>query len=122
MLYVGTNSLCDRCKIVKDESVFSMLRSERDRCLRVIERVSAELEKLPRGSLSRRKVKSGGKEYDYPCLRYRDGAQVKLEHVSPQQVDTLKLLLEKRNKLREDLKSNKRRIKTIDLILHRAGC
>jgi len=35
----------------RDESVFRMLESERDRCARVIEKISAEMEKLPRGSL-----------------------------------------------------------------------
>ena len=104
-------------KISKDNSVFNMLRSERDRCARVVDKINAALEKLPRGSLGHRKVKSGNKEYIYPCLKYRDGSQVKLEHVSPQQVEDLKLQLQKRDKLRNDLKANKKRIKTLDQIL-----
>jgi len=104
-------------KTTKDSSVFSMLRSERDRCARVVDKINDELEKLPRGSLGHRKVKSSGKEYVYPCLKYRDGDQVKLEHVSPQQVEDLKLQLQKRDKLRDDLKVNKKRIKTLDQIL-----
>ena len=104
-------------KVSKDSSLFSMLRSERDRCIRVVEKIAAELEKLPRGSLGHRKVKSGEKEYIYPCLKYREGSQVKLEHVSPQQVESVKLLIQKRNKLKEDLKVNKKRIKALDQIL-----
>ncbi|HBG07169.1 MAG: hypothetical protein A2075_13115 [Geobacteraceae bacterium GWC2_58_44] len=57
----------------RDESVFRILESERDRCARVIEKIAAEMEKLPRGCLGQGKVKSGGKEYVYPCLKYREG-------------------------------------------------
>lgn len=36
----------------KDESVFRMLESERNRCARVVEKICGELEKLPKGSLA----------------------------------------------------------------------
>lgn len=80
----------------KDDSVFRMLESERDRCKRVIDKILAELEKLPRGSLGRRKVKSGGKEYVYPCLKYRDGAKVKFEHISAERAEELRPVLERK--------------------------
>ncbi len=47
---------------IKDESVFRMLQSERDRCALVIEKINSELNKLPKGSLGQRKVKSNGKK------------------------------------------------------------
>ena len=103
----------------KDESIFRMLQSERERCLLVAEKVVRELEKLPKGSIGTRKVKTGVKEYCYPCLRFRKGAQVLYEHLSGEKASELKPLLEKRKKLESDLKANKKRIATIDSIIHK---
>ena len=44
----------------KDESVFRMLQSERERCILVAEKVVRELEKLPKGSLAVNSGASGG--------------------------------------------------------------
>lgn len=101
----------------KDESIFRMLESERDRCARVIEKIAAEMGKLPRGSLGQRKVKSGGKEYVYPCLKYREGAHVKFEHISAQLAEELRPALERKKKLQNDLKSSQKRMGTINIIL-----
>jgi hypothetical protein len=101
----------------KDESIFKMLLSERDRCTLVIEKINRELEKLPKGSLGQRKVKSNGKEYVYPCLKYRDVSGVKFEHLSVEKAEKLKPMLEKRKKLTEDLKANKKRVATLNAIL-----
>jgi hypothetical protein len=100
-----------------DESVYNMLRAERDRCALVIEKITRELEKLPKGSLGQRRVKSHGKEYVYPCLRYRDGLTVKFEHLAPEQAEELKPAIERRKKLQADLRANKKRIATLDAIL-----
>lgn len=100
-----------------DESVYNMLRAERDRCALVIEKITRELEKLPKGSLGQRKVKSHGREYVYPCLRYRDGSTVKFEHLAPEQAEELKPAIERRKKLQADLRANKKRIATLDAIL-----
>ena len=102
---------------VKDESVFRMLQSERDRCALVIEKINSKLDKLPRGSLGQRKVKSHGREYIYPCLRYRDGAGVKFKHLAPEKAEELKPALERRKKLQADLKANKKRVVTLNAIL-----
>ncbi len=101
----------------KDESVFRMLQSERDRCALVIEKINSELEKLPKGSIGQRKVKSHGKEYIYPCLRYRDGVEVKFEHLAPEKAEELKPALERRKKLQADLKANKKRVATLNAML-----
>jgi hypothetical protein len=101
----------------KDNSVFNMLQSERDRCVLIIEKISIELEKLPKGSLGHRKVKSNGKEYTYPCLRYRNGSVVKFEHLAPEKVEGLKLVLERRRKLLVDLKANRKRVATLNAII-----
>jgi len=101
----------------KDESVFRLLISERDRCQSVVERINNALDRLPKGSLSQRKVKSGGKEYCYPCLRYRSGSRVLFEHLSPEKAEALLPLLEKRKKLESDMKANKLRIATINSLL-----
>lgn len=103
----------------KDESVFRMLQSERSRCALVIEKICRELDKLPKGSLGQRKVKIRGKEYIYPCLRYRDKSGVKFEHLSPEQAEGLKTALDKRNKLREDLKATRKRLATLDNLLRK---
>lgn len=101
----------------KDSSVFRMLQSERDRCALVIEKISSELEKLPKGSIGQRKVKSHGKEYIYPCLRYREGAAVKYEHLAPEKAEELRPALERRKKLQADLRANKKRVATLNAIL-----
>jgi len=106
-----------RKKEKKDESVFRMLQSERDRCALVIDKINSELEKLPKGSFGQRKVKSHGKEYIYPCLRYRDGSEVKFKHLSPERAEELKPALERRKKLLADLRANKKRIATLNAIL-----
>ncbi len=101
----------------KDASVFRMLQSERDRCSLVIEKIGRELEMLPKGSLGQRKVKSHGKEYVYPCLRYRNDSGVKFEHLSLEKAAEMKPALEKRKKLLNDLKANKKRLLTLNAIL-----
>ena len=101
----------------KDDSVFMMLQSERDRCTLVIEKISCELDKLPKGSLGQRKVKSHGKEYIYPCLRYRNGSEVKFEHLAPEKAEELRPALERRKKLQADLRANKKRVATLNAIL-----
>jgi len=102
---------------IKDDSVFRMLQSERDRCALVIEKISIEINRLPKGSLGQRKVKSHGKEYIYPCLRYRDGSEVKFEHLAPEKAAELKPALERRKKLQADLKANKIRVATLNSLL-----
>ena len=101
----------------KDESVFRMLQAERDRCALVMEKISNELDKLPKGSLGQRKVKSHGKEYIYPCLRSRVGLEVKFMHLAPEKAEELKPALERRKKLQADLKANKKRVVTLNAIL-----
>jgi len=100
-----------------DESVFRMLQSERDRCALVAEKISRELDKLPKGSLGERKVRSHGKDYVYPCLRYRGESGVVFEHLSPAKAEEIKPALEKRKKLQADLKANRKRIATLNAIL-----
>lgn len=101
----------------KDPSVFNMLKSERDRCVDLAERLRREIGEIPKGSLGQRKVKSHGKEYVYPCLRYRNGAKVTYEHLSHQRAEELRPLVERRKKLEKSLKANNKRIATIDALL-----
>jgi hypothetical protein len=101
----------------KDQSVFNMLKSERNRCVELADRLRREIDILPKGSLGERKVKSNGREYVYPCLRYRDGNKVVYEHLSRNKAEELKLGLERRKKLESSLKANRKRIATIDAIL-----
>jgi len=101
----------------KDQSVFNMLRSERNRCVDLAERLRHEIDKLPKGSLGERKVKSNDKEYVYPCLRYRVGDKVVYEHLSRKKAEELKPVIERRKKLESNLKANKNRIATINAIL-----
>lgn len=101
----------------KDPSVFNMLKSERDRCVDLAERLRQEIDQLPKGSLGQRKVKSHGKEYVYPCLRYRDGDKVAYKHLSQQRAEELRPALERRKRLEKSLKANKKRIATIDAML-----
>ncbi len=119
MFDVGTNTGVFMPARKKDDSVFKMLQAEQERCVRVVEKIRGEIEKLPKGSLGQRKVKSADKEYIYPCLRYRKGSSVLFEHLSAEKAEELKPLLEKRKKLASDLKVNKRRIVTLNSILQK---
>ncbi|MGK2907533.1 MAG: hypothetical protein ACSLFH_14490 [Desulfuromonadales bacterium] len=101
----------------KDQSVLNMLKSERSRCENMAERLCAELGNLPKGSLGERKVKNGKKVYAYPCLRYRDGEKVVFKHLSREQAEECKPLIERRKKLEAILRANKKRIATIDTIV-----
>lgn len=101
----------------KDQSIFNMLNSERNRCDVVVERLQREIDKLPKGSLGERRVKSHGKVYVYPCLRYREGKKVAFKHLAPENAEAIKLELERRKKLEADLRANKKRIATLDAIL-----
>lgn len=101
----------------KDQSVFNMLKSERNRCVELAESLRREIDRLPKGSLGERKVKSGAKGYIYPCLRYRDGKKVVYKHLSRQRAEELKPVLARRKKLESSLKANNKRIATIDSIL-----
>ena len=62
-------------------------------------------------------MKSHGREYIYPCLRYREGAAVKYVHLAPEKAEELKPALERRKKLQADLRTNKKRVATLDAIL-----
>lgn len=104
----------------KDQSVFNMLSSERNRCDAVAGRLRREIDKLPKGSLGERKVKSHGKVYVYPCLRYREGKKVVFKHLSSEKAAVIKPELERRKKLEADLKANKKRIATLEAILGKA--
>jgi hypothetical protein len=53
----------------------------------------------------------------YPCLRYREGSEVKFEHLAPEKAEELKPALERRKKLQADLKANKKRVATLNTIL-----
>lgn len=101
----------------KDQSVFNMLSSERSRCAELADRLRSEIGKLPKGSLGQRKVKRAGKDYVYPCLRYRDGEKVVYKHLSRDRAEELKPVLERRKKLESSLKANKKRIATLDAML-----
>lgn len=101
----------------KDQSVLNMLKSERSRCLEMMARLHEEIGRLPKGSLGKRRVKSGSKVYEYPCRRYREKDKVRFEHLSKQQAEELKPKIERRKKLEASLKANKKRVATIDAII-----
>ena len=101
----------------KDPSIFNMLKSERSRCVELVNQLRRERDKLPKGSLGERKVKSGKKVYVYPCLRYREGQKVTFEHLSRERAEELKPILERRKKLEASMKANKKRISTLDALL-----
>jgi hypothetical protein len=101
----------------KDQSVFNMLKSERSRCVEMAARLGEEIERLPKGSLGKRRVKSSDKVYEYSCRRYREKDKVKFEHLSEKQAEELKPKIERRKKLEASLKANKKRIATIDAIV-----
>lgn len=100
-----------------DDSVFQMLDSERARCEAVLERLERELATLPKGSLCQRRVVSNGKVYLYPCLKYRDGSEVKLVHVTREKVDEVQAQVERKKRLQMVVKETKLRLATLRRLL-----
>jgi len=100
-----------------DNSVYQMLESERIRCQSVLEKIDKELESLPRGSLCQRRVVSNGKVYVYPCLKYRDNAEVRIIHLTREKADELQGQLERKKRLKEIVKETKVRLATLRMII-----
>ncbi|QWV98961.1 hypothetical protein KP003_06850 [Geomonas nitrogeniifigens] len=102
-----------------DDSVYQMLDSERARCEAVLERIDRELSNLPKGSLCQRRVVSNGKVYLYPCLKYRDGSEVKLLHVSREKAEEVQAQVERKKRLKQAAKETKVRLATLRTLLAR---
>lgn len=100
-----------------DESVYRMLRSECDRCVSVVEKVSKEIDALPKGYLSTKKVKAKEKEYLYTCVKQRVGNKVVTTHVKPNEVPQIEQDMKRKKILTETLRANLDRINTIKKIL-----
>ncbi len=103
----------------RDESVYSILRDEMERCREIVHRIERELECLPKGSIMERKVKYGNKVYRYPCLKHREGEKVICEHISASRLETVQEAIEKRRRFESDRKANLKRIATIVRLLGR---
>lgn len=102
-----------------DDSVFQMLDSERARCESVLERIEREIATLPRGSFSLRRVVSNGKIYLYPCLKYREGSEVKLVHIAREKADEVQAQVERKKRLKRTAKETKVRLATLRGLLAR---
>lgn len=98
---------------VPENPVVSMLKDERSRSERMLNAFEAEIEKLPKGSLQ--KKKRGNKEYFY--LSYRsEGGKVVSEYVRMEDVERCRSEI----KRREHLKNNVKTIRYGIFVLDRA--
>lgn len=101
----------------RDDNVFGMLESEHARCVRLSEALQDEIDKLPKGSIGIRKVKSGGREYEYQCLKYREGGKILFKHVSAGEVERLQMQVNRRVSLQKDLRAYKKRVRTLENLI-----
>lgn len=77
-----------------------ILEEEYARSVKLLERMNAEFELLPKGSIRVRRLK--GHEYYY--LNYRDGDKVKSEYVPAAKVNELRLKVERRRAFADAIK------------------
>jgi len=101
----------------RDDNVFGMLESERARCVRLSEALQNEIDKLPKGSIGIRRVKSGGREYEYQCLKFREGEKVVFKHVTANEIECLQVQVNRRVSLQKDLRAYKKRVRTLENLI-----
>ena len=80
--------------------LLGVLNEEYERSCRIIDSLKAEIDSLPRGYISRKKI--NGKEYCY--IQYREGGKVKSRYIRPEQVDEVKKQIARRKSLEKQLR------------------
>lgn len=83
--------------------LLGVLNEEYERSCRIIDSLKAEIDSLPRGYISRKKI--NGKEYCY--IQYREGGKVKSRYIRPEQVDEVKKQIARRKSLEKQLRERK---------------
>ncbi|MBR2674482.1 MAG: hypothetical protein IKE52_03380 [Mogibacterium sp.] len=97
-----------------NESVLQMvLLEEYSRLSRMIDGIYKELQSLPKGYVSKKKIR--GRDSFY--LQWREGDKIKSKYISQQDVEMLSDMVRRRQELEKNLRANKRDMKRLETSL-----
>ena len=91
----------------------SVMREEYDRINRIMHNIEVEINSLPKGYISEKKIK--GKIYYY--LQYRENNKVKSSYLKKETVDSYRALIEHRKELEKELKYMKADRRKLERVL-----
>lgn len=91
----------------------SVMREEYDRINRIMHNIEVEINSLPKGYISEKKIK--GKIYYY--LQYRENNKVKSSYLKKENVDSYRALIEHRKELEKELKYMKADRRKLERVL-----
>ncbi|MDO4545322.1 MAG: hypothetical protein Q4C25_04125 [Bacillota bacterium] len=90
-----------------------VLKEEYDRMSRISENIVSEIESLPKGYLSEKKI--NGHVYHY--LQKREDGKVKSRYIKEQDVESYRVLIRRRKELEESLKNLEREKKKVERVV-----
>ncbi len=90
-----------------------VLEEERDRLLRMKSAMEKELESLPKGYLSKKKI--SGREYYY--LQHREGGKMLSTFVSASDVDGLRTKVARRRQLQASIRECRESIRKLEKVI-----
>ena len=92
-----------------------MLRDEKKRNMEMQARYEQELAKLPKGSISKRKIGNG----IYYYLKYREGSRTKTDYLGKRstRIDQLEMLIKKRKEFERIIRELKSEYKIISKVV-----
>ncbi len=90
-----------------------VMREEHERALRIKNAMHAELETLPKGYISRKKIR--GKLTCY--LQWREGSKVKSRYIPPAQLSAVNKQVERRKQLEQSVRAVDQNIRKIEKML-----
>jgi len=91
----------------------SVLSEEYDRVSRLIDSISAEIETLPKGYISRKKI--NGREYTY--LQMRQGSKIISSYLAKEKAEDYKTLIDRRRELERQKRQLEKDRKKLEKVL-----
>jgi hypothetical protein len=104
----------------KDNAVHGLLTEEYRRCRDVLKALADNVAQYPKGSLNVRKKGYKGKEYVYHYLVAREGGKVMNRHIPEVELPALRQQLERRDKVRNEMREYQKRIAYLEKLLQKA--
>ena len=95
--------------VEKDKVISGMLEGELIRCEDMLERLNKAVSNMQKGSINKRIKKYKDKKYVYYYLKYRIGIKSYSKHISLNELDSIKEMIEKRKKYMDEIKIYKNR-------------
>ena len=90
-----------------------VMKEEHDRISRVIANIESELQQLPKGYISEKKI--NGNIYYY--LQHREDKKMKSKYISKDDVESYRILIAHRKELESDLKEMKDEKRKLERVL-----